>query len=288
MSLHLLTPSWDAHALVDSGHGRKLERVGDRLLDRPEPKAWWKPRRETLWREAAGRFREENGKWRLQPREASRQWPVSLGSIHFEARLTDNSKHFGFFPEQEPHWSWLRSQVPALEGRKSVLNLFGYTGAASLVLAQAGASVTHIDASKPSVAWGRHNQQLSGMGEKPIRWILEDALKFVGREIRRGHTYEGITLDPPSFGRGPSGEVWKVETRLIELLTLCKQLLSPRARFLLLTLYNLEASPWMLGNLLADVLHDRPGKIEIGELALREEQSDRLLPLSLFARWTAA
>jgi len=283
----ILTSAWPGHQLLDSGGGRKLERFGDVLLVRGEPKAWGRPDRgPELWDRADAVF-HESGRWELR-RGAARAWTMDLGGLKLQARLTDNSKHLGVFPEQHPHWEWMDGRIRAAraQGREvRMLNLFGYTGVASLVAAKAGARVTHVDASKPSVAWGRDNQIASGMADAPIRWILDDAVKYATREIRRGSRYEGIALDPPSFGRGPKGEIWKVEEQLVELLSLCRQLLSEQPLFLVLTLYNLEASCLMLHNLLGDVLHGLGGRLEAGELALRHQHSEKRLPLSLFGRW---
>jgi 23S rRNA (cytosine1962-C5)-methyltransferase len=209
----------------------------------------------------------------------------------------DNSKQIGLFPEQSPHWHWLAAQKAgasdALAGEagattpRRVLNLFGYTGAASLVCAAAGWHVTHVDASKPAIAWGRRNQELSGLAAAPVRWILEDAVKFVQREVRRGGRYDAILLDPPVFGRGPNNELWKIERDLPPLLDLCRELLSPQARFILLTVYTIDASSILCHNLLQQMTHRLGGKISVGELAHRDEGGKRLLPLSLWGRWEA-
>lgn len=274
--------AWENYALLDSGGGRKLERFGGTVLIRPETKAWWQPARPELWPRADAEFRN-NGVWKLRNPAQPRSWAVGLNSLTLEARLTDMSKHVGVFPEQESHWSWLAPRLAAMEKPK-VLNLFGYTGVASLVAAAAGAQVAHVDASKPSIAWGRQHQKLSGMEDAPIRWLLDDAFKFVAREVRRGHQYQAILLDPPSFGRGPKGEVWKVEQQIVQLLDQLKQLIAPGPAMVVMTLYNLEASALMLANLLGDML--AKGEVECGELTLQEEHGGRILPLSLFARWT--
>ncbi|HNX05868.1 MAG TPA: class I SAM-dependent methyltransferase, partial [Opitutales bacterium] len=246
-----LSAAWDAYQLLDSGHGRKLERFGSVTIVRDEPKAWWKPDDPSLW-DRADAVLEESGRWKMKPR-APRSWTMEFRGVRMEARLTDGSKHLGVFPEQEPHWSWMMDKL-ATRPKARVLNLFGYTGAASLAAAKAGALVTHVDASKPSIAWGRSNQELSGMSEAPIRWVLEDAMKYVAREVRRGSRYDAVLMDPPSFGRGPKGEVWKVEEKLVELLSECRKLLSGDALMVIVTLYNLEASPLMIGNLMGEIL----------------------------------
>lgn len=282
----VLSSEWSEHQLIDSGHGRKLERFGPHLLIRSEPKAWWRPEAgPELWRTAVAEF-EDSGRWRfLRPLER-REWTMKLEGVSLEARLTDMSKHVGVFPEQHPNWQWLAERVRAVKGQEPrVLNLFGYTGAASLVAARAGARVTHVDASKPAVAWARQNQSMSQLGEAPVRWLLDDAFKFVEREIRRDSRYEMILLDPPSFGRGPKGEIWKVEQQIVPLLLNLRKLLSERPLGLILTMYNLEASSLMLHNLVTDVF--RGGRVEAGELALKPREGSKYLPLSLFARWSA-
>lgn len=277
----VLEADWPEYTLLDCGGGRKLEKFGEFLVDRPEPKAWWKPALpSSSWKDAMGRF-EESGKWRMRGKQAGRKGSMRFHGLTLETRLTDMSKHIGVFPEQEPHWSWIFPRLQKME-RPRVLNLFGYTGVASLVSALAGAEVTHVDASKPAMTWARQNQTLSNLESAPVRWILDDAFKFVAREIRRKRVYEAILLDPPSFGRGPKGEVWKVEDQIVELLQNLRMLLNPQRGILLLTMYNLEASSLMLANLIEDLLP--PGALEFGELSLLCNSGKRL-PLSLFARW---
>lgn len=277
----VLTPQWEAYELLDCGARDKLERFGDQVLSRGEPKAWWPKGQPAAWKAALAEVPDGNEKWRIRG-PVERIWNLAYGDLIFEARLTDMSKHVGVFPEQEPHWRWLAERLRARRAPK-VLNLFGYTGAATLVAAAAGARVTHVDASKPAMAWARHNQSLSGLERSPVRWILDDAFKFVAREVRRANTYEVILLDPPSFGRGPKGEIWKVDQQIGELLGNLRKLLPPSGGIMVLTLYNLEASSLMLKTLLEALLP--PGRIAFGELAVAATQSDRLLPLSLFARW---
>lgn len=278
----VLCSEWPAYALLDCGSRRKLERFGEQLLIRGEPKAWWSERpRLEAWREAVAEIADAGGQWKLHGRPP-RKWTMRYEGVTLEARLTDMSKHVGVFPEQEPHWRWLRERLSGRPGAR-VLNLFGYTGAATLVCAAAGAEVTHVDASKPAVNWARHNQALSGLENAPIRWLLDDAFKFVAREVRRGRQYDAILLDPPSFGRGPKGELWKVEQQIGPLLDHIRQILVPSGGLVVLTLYNLEASSLMLKSLMEDYFPG--GRLEFGELALRCTESARLLPLSLFARW---
>lgn len=278
----ILKPDWEAYDLLDCGGHRKLERFGKHLLIRGEPKAWWKGQPHLKeWKQAVAEIGDGGDSWSLKG-SPPRSWTVDYGPVRLEARLTDRSKHVGIFPEQEPHWRWLRERIEGHPGAE-VLNLFGYTGAATLVAAAAGARVTHVDASKPALAWARHNQELSGLGEAPIRWILDDAFKFVAREVRRKRVYDAILLDPPSFGRGPKGEIWKVEQQIAELLLHLRRLLRPSGGLLILTLYNLEASSLMLAGLVGETFP--AGSLECGELVLPCLNSRQLLPLSLFARW---
>lgn len=279
------SPEWDGYELLDCGSRRKLERFGDQILIRGEPKAWWLSNRsEARWRESRAEIGDGSGKWRVQP-GCQRSWNLRYGSVMMESRLTDMSKHVGVFPEQEPHWRWLRERLRTLP-QPRVLNLFGYTGIASLVCAAEGAQVTHVDASKPALNWARHNQELSGLGKAPIRWLLDDAFKFVAREVRRERRYNVVLLDPPSFGRGPRGEVWKVEQQITQLFDSISKLLAGGRCLVVLTLYNLEASPLMLNGLMEDYFPG--GRHEFGELALPCREGERFLPLSLFARWDSA
>lgn len=278
--------TWQEYELLDCGDHRKLERFGPVTVVRGEPKAWWKPANPNAWHQAAARH-DEDAHWTFKA-QAPREWPMQWHGLTFLARFSQTSKHLGVFPEQAPHWEWMRQQAQALpNGPKRLLNLFGYTGAASLVAAQAGFEVTHVDASQPALTWARRNQELSGLQAKPIRWILDDAFKYVRREIRRGKKYDALVLDPPAFGRGPRGEVWKVENQLAELLDLCRQTLSEQPRFVILTSYNIEASALMLQNLVEDVFRFPGGQTQAGELALPQKNSPRVLPLSIFARWPA-
>ncbi|MBX3483127.1 class I SAM-dependent methyltransferase [Phenylobacterium sp.] len=293
-ALVMRTRGWGDYALLDSGHGRKLERYGPYRVVRPEPQCLWTPRLpESAWAGADAVFdptdEEDAGRWRFKgrPREV---WPLSWGKVRFQGRFTA-FRHLAFFPEQAANWAWLDEAVRAAVGHEGgqprVLNLFGYTGVASLVMAAAGAAVTHVDASKKAVAWARENAELSGLADRPVRWITEDARKYVQREVRRGSTYEGIVLDPPKYGRGPGGEVWRLFDDLPELAGLCAQLLSENARFLVLNAYAERISGAALAGLLAEKLGGRGGRIEWGELALEEDRGDRAIGMSFFARWSA-
>ena len=230
---------------------------------------------------------EDEGRWRTS-RPIPQSWPLSWGEARFHARLT-GFRHLAVFPEQAANWAWLDERLRGLRGQPRVLNLFGYTGVASLVCAAAGAAVTHVDASKKSVGWARENAALSGLADRPIRWICEDARRYVQREVNRGSRYHGIVLDPPKYGRGPGGEVWRLFEDLPELARLCAALLADDADFLLLNGYAARISGLSLAHLLAEAVGDRGGIVEWGELALAEQgapDARREIGLSFFARWT--
>jgi 23S rRNA (cytosine1962-C5)-methyltransferase len=282
------TQGWADYALIDSGNGRKLERYGGFRVVRPEPQCLWTPALPAeVWDAADAVFNptdeEDAGRWKFsgQPVDA---WPLAWGDVKFNGRFTP-FRHLAFFPEQAANWAWLDAAVRAAGGQPRVLNLFGYTGVASLVMAAAGAAVTHVDASKKAVGWARENAALSGLAEKPIRWITEDARKYVQREVRRGSRYEGIILDPPKYGRGPDGEVWRLFDNLPELTGLCAELLSENAAFLVLNAYAERISGAALSGLLAEKLRGRGGRIEWGELALVQEDGRRQVGMSFYARW---
>ncbi len=282
--LLMRTTGWADYALLDSGHGRKLERYGPYRVVRPEPQCLWAPRLPPgEWDRADAVFdptdEDEAGRWRFSKQPAE-TWPLKWGEAKFNGRFTA-FRHLAFFPEQAANWSWLDERIRTLDQPK-VLNLFGYTGVASLVCAAAGAQVTHVDASKKAVAWARENAALSGVDN--IRWIVEDARRYVQREERRGSRYEGIILDPPKYGRGPTGEVWKLFDDLPELARLCASLLSDNASFLILNAYAERISGASLSGLLAE--HLDGGRIDWGELALVEEGGERQIGLSFFARWS--
>jgi len=284
------TQGWADYALLDSGAGRKLERYGPYTVVRPEPQCFWTPRlAPEAWAAADAVFdpadEEDAGRWRFQDRPKE-SWPLAWRDVRFLGRFTA-FRHLAFFPEQAANWAWLDEQVRAAGGQPKVLNLFGYTGVASLVMAAAGAQVTHVDASKKAVAWARENAELSGLAERPIRWIVEDARKYVQREARRGSRYDGIVLDPPKYGRGPGGEVWRLFEDLPVLAGLCAELLADDAAFLVLNAYAERISGAALAGLLAERLTGRGGEIDWGELALVEDAGDRQVGMSFYARWRA-
>jgi len=286
----LRSGAWTDYALVDSGDGRKLERYGRHLVIRPEPQCLWAPARAgDVWASADAVFDpegdEDAGRWRFCG-QALKDWPLGWGAVRFFGRFTP-FRHLGFFPEQAANWAWLEQRLQAAARPMKILNLFGYTGVASLVCAAAGAQVTHLDASKKAVGWARENAALSQMADRPIRWLTEDARKYVAREARRGSRYDAIILDPPKFGRGPAGEVWRLLEDLPDLLAGCAALLANEASFLLLNAYAERISGLALAGLMDDVLAGRGGVIDWGELALMEEGGAHGIGVSFFARWSA-
>ncbi len=287
----LVTRGWSDYALLDSGDGRKLERYGRYTVVRPEPQCFWKAHNEGAFQRANAVFdpqqeEEDAGRWRFDVHGPIDAFPLKWRDVRFMGRFTP-FRHLAFFPEQAANWEWLDARVRTLQQPK-ILNLFGYTGVASLACAAAGAHVTHVDASKKSVAYARENAELSGLADRPIRWLVEDARKFVAREVRRGSKYDGIILDPPKYGRGANGEVWRLFEDMPELLKDCAALLSDDASFLLLNAYAARISGLSLAHMMAEATHDRGGRIDWGELALSEDGKDaRSIGLSFFARWSA-
>jgi 23S rRNA (cytosine1962-C5)-methyltransferase len=286
----LETEGWHDYALLDSGGGLKLERYGSYRVVRPEAQAIWTPRRpEAEWNGADAQFvgigeDESDGRWRFK-KPLGETWPLDYDGIGFLGRFT-SFRHVGVFPEQVTHWQWVEEKLRSAKRPTKVLNLFAYTGLASLVAARAGAEVTHIDASKKAIGWARENQKIGKFDDLPIRWICEDAQKFVEREERRGNRYDGIILDPPKFGRGPKGEVWDLFPDLPKMMAICRKLLSDDALFLILTAYSIRASFLAIDELAAECLDGLGGTLESGELVLREEGGGRALSTSLFSRWS--
>jgi 23S rRNA (cytosine1962-C5)-methyltransferase len=288
----IVTRGFPDYALVDSGHGRKLERFGAITVDRPEPQAMWGPCLDrSVWSAAHAVFSsggedDEKGRWRVD-RPVPPSWPVRINGVTVLCRLSA-FRHLGLFPEQLPHWEWMVDGIKAVTGsRARVLNLFAYTGAASLVAAAAGAEVVHVDASKKAIAWARENLAASGLDSAPIRWILDDARKFVAREARRGRTYHIILADPPKFGRGPGNEVWELFEHLPGLMRDCSRLLDPDCARLCLTAYAIRASALAIDGLMRELLGARDGQIESGELAILEQSAGRALATSLYSRWVS-
>ena len=284
--LILAGEGWDDYALLDSGNGLKFERYGPYSFIRPEAQALWQPRL-AEW-DADGEFvpasdEDGGGRWQFRRPVPRDGWPLARNDVRFTAQCTP-FRHLGFFPDMAPVWDWMGEQLAGRTDAQT-LNLFGYTGVGTLALSDYG-PVTHVDASKKSVAQARENAALSAMAERPIRWIVDDAAKFAAREVRRGRRYDGIILDPPKFGRGPEGEVWRLEDHLPPLIADCRQLLDADSRFLFLTVYAVRMSALALAGLLEEAFADLPGTIEFGDLAVREATPDgRLLPTAIFARW---
>ncbi len=334
----LITKPDQGYSLLDSGREQKLERYGDMVLARPDPQALWEPLLpRSMWEKADGRYvrgrggesasgQGRGGDW-LTSKDFPHEWQIAFGGLQFLIRPT-SFKHTGLFPEQLSNWDWVRDVVgvvnsspkiaplapSGLVGRGSqslalqssapavsILNLFGYTGGATLAAAQAGAEVTHVDASKTAVAWARENAALSGLADAPIRWIVEDALLFVKREIKRGKKYDGIIMDPPAFGHGPKNELWKIEEDFLELLRLCEELLSDQPLFVLINGYAAGYSPLAFAYNLERFVKKYGGSIQYGDLAIEQAisaqtgkvpahtrgrvQDARLLPCGIFARW---
>jgi 23S rRNA (cytosine1962-C5)-methyltransferase len=282
------SPAWKDYELLDSGNGQKLERFGTHILIRPEAEAIWKPSlADQEWHKAAAVFQpapEENGgHWQFR-KSLPEEWKLSYASLSCLVRLS-SSRHVGIFPEQASQWDFIREASLSRPDTR-VLNLFGYTGLATLAAAAGGAQVTHVDASRKAITWARQNQALSGLESRPIRWIVDDALKFVQREARRGAQYDGIILDPPKFGRGPKGEVWEFYALLPILLDACRQVLSPKPLFILLTAYAVKASSLTLGTALTSLMQGFTGVTRRGELVLKETSAGREISTAVFALWS--
>ncbi|MCE1253055.1 MAG: class I SAM-dependent methyltransferase [Anaerolineae bacterium] len=287
--LTLLPPlNWKDYDLLDTGNGLKLERYGPYRLIRPEPEAIWRPAlAEKEWESAQAVFKpsaEENGgHWEYRQKLPER-WMMNYGDLKFWTQTTA-SRHVGVFPEQGGEWDWMANQIRTAGRPLQVLNLFGYTGLATLAAAQAGASVTHVDASRKVVNWASENLALSGLKDKPVRWIVDDALKFVQREGRRGSGYDGIILDPPKFGRGPKGEVWEFYKLIPNLLQACYGALGPDPKFVIMTAYAVKASAVTLYYGLKDLMKAHKGSVQAGEVVLREKSADRILSMAVYACW---
>lgn len=293
----LSTKGFSDYELLDSGRGKRLERFGKYVISRPDPQAIWKTYLlKSDWNKADATYLEEQKEWNKN--SLPEKWPLSYKNVKFYGKLT-NFKHTGVFPEQLLNWEFIEEKIKNANRQINVLNLFGYTGIASLVCAENGARVTHVDGSKPSIAWAKENQYLSGLSAKPIRWILDDALEFTAREERRGNIYDAIIMDPPAYGHGPNGEIWDFNKSFPRLLENCKKILSNTPLFVIVNAYAISSSSVMLANMLEDYLKLNSEKIEFGELALQarlpslrsgvsgqEKSRNRLLSTGIFARWS--
>jgi 23S rRNA (cytosine1962-C5)-methyltransferase len=284
----LITKPEPDYELLDSGDGKKLERYGSFVLSRPDPQALWKPLKSmSEWNKADAVFirKGKEVEWKTKS-TLPEAWTIVFGRLTLEIRPT-TFKHTGLFPEQLSNWQWMEQLVSAAKRPIKVLNLFGYTGGATLACAKAGAEVVHVDGSKMAITWAKHNADLSGLGDKPIRWILDDALAFLKREAKRGNTYDGILLDPPAFGHGPKGEVWKIEEQFPELIELCLGVLSDKPLFFLVNGYASGYSPIAYQNNFLILKQKFGGTLEGGELAIEESGTGRMLPAGIFARWNS-
>lgn len=283
-----VSDQWKDYELIDCGRGEKLERWGEQLLVRPDPQAIWNtPRTHRGWKVNAGRYaRSSTGGGQWQNKSMPQRWTVSYRDLTFNIKPM-NFKHTGLFPEQAANWDWAREQIQKAGRPISVLNLFAYTGGATLAAAAAGASVCHVDAAKGMVAWARENAAASGLSGAPIRWIIDDCAKFVEREIKRGRRYDAVIMDPPSYGRGPSGEIWKLEKDLFPFLKLVSGVLSDDPLFFIINSYTTGLAPSVLTCLLDSVVTPRFGGGTVSdELGLPVTDSGLVLPCGATGRWT--
>lgn len=278
----LKTQGWSDYELLDSGNSKRLERYGKFIISKPDPQAIWMPR-EKNWTKKDAWF--ENEKWEKK-QEFPDKWEMTYKNIKFFAKLT-LFKHTGVFPEQILNWDFMEKKIKSAKKQINVLNLFGYTGLSTLICSSNGAKVTHLDASKPSIAWARENQALSGLSNNSIRWILDDAIEFSAREKRRGNIYDAIIMDPPVYGHGPKGEIWDFNKSFPLLLENCREIISKNPVFFIVNAYAISSSSQMLSNMLEDYLNFDKEKIEYGELALEEINRKRLLSTGIFARYSS-
>ena len=281
-------PAFDSYQLLDSGNSEKLERFGDYVLRRPDPQALWRPTLESkVWEAADYKFVRESdrgGSW-ITPDNAPKSWDIKVNGASLRIAPTP-FKHVGLFPEQSSNWEWVSDQRHKMRdiSKPKLLNMFAYTGAASVLAAKDGWQVTHVDAARPSLDWAAQNAAQSGLSEKSVRWVFDDCLKFAQREVRRGNKYHGILLDPPHYGRGPKGEKWQFEEHIAPLLDACRQLLaSTKNSFVVISTYAIGYSPLAFENMLRDF---GDGQVESGELWLPQKDSDRRLPCGFCARYS--
>lgn len=280
---------WKDYRIADTSCGEKLEVWNDVVLIRPDPQIIWKtPHKSGLWSKADGHYHRSSsggGSWEFSNSKPQKTWNISYDNLKFNIKPT-GFKHTGLFPEQAVNWDFMADKIRNSGRPVNVLNLFAYTGGATLACAEAGASVCHVDASKGMVSWARENAALSGLTEKPIRWIVDDCEKFVAREIRRQRKYDAIVMDPPSYGRGTGGEVWKLEDCIYDLVKLCSQVLSEKPLFFLLNSYTTGLSPSVMAYILNDVIAEKfGGKVTADEIGLPVESSSKPLPCGSTAIW---
>ena len=284
-----IADQWRDYELLDCGNGEKLERWGDQYLVRPDPQAIWaSPRKNPAWKRAGGRYlRSQSGGGHWEKKALPESWKIRYRELTFQVKPM-NFKHTGLFPEQAVNWDFAAEKIRQAGRHINVLNLFAYTGAASVACAAAGASVCHVDAAKGMVAWARENAKISGLEDAPIRWIVDDCGKFVEREIRRGRTYDAIIMDPPSYGRGPTGEVWKLEDSLYPFVELCSRVLSDRPLFVIINSYTTGLAPGVLGYLLELLVGKKyGGRCQWDEIGLPVTETGLALPCGATGRWMA-
>lgn len=284
----LLADKWKDYELIDMGGGEKLERWGDIVLRRPDPQVIWPIKKEnSIWKNPHGHYHRSNrggGSWEVK-KKYPQEWTIDYKKLKFKIKPT-GFKHTGLFPEQAANWDWMIEKIQNSKRPIKVLNLFAYTGGASVACAYAGAEVCHVDAAKGMVNWAKENLNLSGLGDRKVRFIVDDVFKFVEREIRRGNKYDAIIMDPPSYGRGPKGEVWKIEDKLYEFVELCMEVLSDRPLFFLINSYTTGFSPIVLENVLSTTVgRKKGGKVYAGEIGIPASIDGKILPCGIFGRW---
>ncbi len=284
-----ISNQWKDYEILDTSSGEKLERWGDYLLVRPDPQVIWKtPKKNHGWKKHNGHYYRNSkggGEWEFF--HLPNQWTVGYGRLTFHLKPFA-FKHTGLFPEQAVNWDWFSEKIKKARRPVNILNLFAYTGGATLAAAAAGASVTHVDASKGMVSWAKENAASSGLDKAPVRWLVDDCVKFVEREIRRGNRYDGIIMDPPSYGRGPKGELWKIEDSLYSFMKLCAELLSKDPLFFLINSYTTGLQPAVLSYLLHSIIVKKAGgKVLAKEIGIPVRDSGLILPCGSSGRWNA-
>lgn len=283
-----IAENWKDYQVLDTSRGEKLERWGDYILVRPDPQVIWDtPRNNKNWKRKNGHYHRSSkggGQWEFF--DLPEQWSIQYNHLTFQLKPF-SFKHTGLFPEQAVNWDWFGEKIRTANRPVKVLNLFAYTGGATLAAAAAGAQVTHVDASKGMVAWAKENAKSSGLSNAPIRWLVDDCVKFVEREIRRGNHYDAIIMDPPSYGRGPKGEIWKIEESLYPFVKLCTQILSDNPLFFLINSYTTGLAPSVLTYLLSTELKSFGGKVSADEIGLPVKENGLVLPCGASGRWEA-
>lgn len=284
-----IADNWKDYEVIDTSNGEKLERWGDYILVRPDPQVIWNtPHNAKQWKQKNGHYHRSNrggGEWEFF--DMPKTWQIHYGDLTFNLQPFQ-FKHTGLFPEQAVNWDWFGKKIREAGRPVKVLNLFAYTGGATLAAAAAGASVTHVDASKGMVNWAKENAASSGLSDRPIRWLVDDCVKFVEREIRRGNRYDGIIMDPPSYGRGPKGEIWKIEEKVHPLIRLCTQILSKDALFFLINSYTTGLQPAVLSYMMnTEIVSQFGGRVQAEEIGLPVTSNGLVLPCGASGRWEA-